>query len=80
MRMVTGPSQVGKGHACGAGACRTGRAHLTNAAAAGACEQFYWHHRNREVDFVLRAGKSVESGRDDVQRSCHPENWRLAEP
>lgn len=34
-------------------------AHLANAAAAGACELFYWRDRNREVDFVVRAGKAV---------------------
>jgi predicted AAA+ superfamily ATPase len=34
-------------------------AHLANAAAAGVCELFYWRERNREVDFVLRAGKTV---------------------
>jgi hypothetical protein len=43
-------------------------AHLANAAAAGLCELFYWQERNREVDFVLRAGKTlvaveVKSGR-----------------
>ncbi len=34
-------------------------AHLANAAATGSCEVFYWRDRNREVDFVVRAGKSV---------------------
>jgi uncharacterized protein len=34
-------------------------AHLVNAAAAGRCEVFYWRDRNREVDFVVRAGKSL---------------------
>ena len=34
-------------------------AHLANAAAAGACEVFYWRDRNREVDFVVRAGRTV---------------------
>lgn len=34
-------------------------AHLANAAAAGDCELFYWRERNREVDFVLRAGRAV---------------------
>lgn len=43
-------------------------AHLANAAAAGLCDLFYWRERNREVDFVVRAGKSlvaieVKSGR-----------------
>lgn len=34
-------------------------AHLANAAAAGLCELFYWRDRNREVDFVVRAGRAV---------------------
>ena len=34
-------------------------AHLANAAAGGACELFYWRERNREVDFVVRAGREV---------------------
>jgi len=43
-------------------------AHLANAAATGVCELFYWRERNREVDFVLRAGRvvvaiEVKSGR-----------------
>jgi uncharacterized protein len=43
-------------------------AHLANAAATGICEVFYWRDRNREVDFVVRAGKriiaiEVKSGR-----------------
>ncbi len=43
-------------------------AHLANAAAAGACELYYWRDRNREVDFVIRSGTKlvaieVKSGR-----------------
>ncbi|MCC6198076.1 MAG: DUF4143 domain-containing protein, partial [Burkholderiales bacterium] len=43
-------------------------AYLANAAAAGECEVFYWRERNREVDFVLKAGRrlvaiEVKSGR-----------------
>lgn len=34
-------------------------AYLANAAAAGVCELFYWRDRNREVDFVVRAGRTV---------------------
>jgi predicted AAA+ superfamily ATPase len=34
-------------------------AHLANAAAAGECELFYWRERNREVDFVVRAGREI---------------------
>ena len=41
---------------------------LANAAATGTCELFYWRDRNREVDFVVRAGHmlvaiEVKSGR-----------------
>jgi predicted AAA+ superfamily ATPase len=43
-------------------------AHLANAAADGVGELFYWRDRNREVDFVVRAGSlltaiEVKSGR-----------------
>jgi predicted AAA+ superfamily ATPase len=43
-------------------------AHLANAAAAGVCELYYWRERNREVDFVVRARRTltaieVKSGR-----------------
>lgn len=34
-------------------------AHLANAAASGICELFYWREGNREVDFVVRSGKTV---------------------
>jgi hypothetical protein len=34
-------------------------AHLANAAVAGECDLFYWRDRNREVDFVVRAGRAV---------------------
>ncbi len=34
-------------------------AHLANAAAAGVCEVYYWRERNREVDFVVRAGRRL---------------------
>jgi len=34
-------------------------AHLANAAAVGLCELFYWRERNREVDFVVKAGRDV---------------------
>ena len=34
-------------------------AHLANAATAGECELFYWRDRNREVDFIVRAGRRV---------------------
>ena len=33
--------------------------HLANAAATGMFELYYWRDRNREVDFVVRRGKSV---------------------
>jgi predicted AAA+ superfamily ATPase len=43
-------------------------AYLANAAAEGLCEVFYWRDRNKEVDFVVRAGRvvtaiEVKSGR-----------------
>ena len=43
-------------------------AHLANAAAGAIFELFYWRERNREVDFVVRAGRKliaieVKSGR-----------------
>jgi uncharacterized protein len=46
-------------------------AHLANAAACGVCQLFYWREGNREVDFVLRAGRvivgiEVKSGRAPV--------------
>ncbi|MGQ0836487.1 MAG: ATP-binding protein [Gammaproteobacteria bacterium] len=49
-------------------------AHLTNAAAAGGCEVFYWRDRSMEVDFIVRAGRTVtamevKSGRAQDARS-----------
>ncbi len=43
-------------------------AHLANAAVTGDCKVYYWRDRNREVNFVVRAGNSliaieVKSGR-----------------
>ncbi|HET8759994.1 MAG TPA: ATP-binding protein [Nitrospiria bacterium] len=43
-------------------------AYWANAAATGACEVFYWRDRDKEVDFVVRAGRGlvaieVKSGR-----------------
>lgn len=34
-------------------------AHLANAAAMGECTLYYWRDRNREVDFVVRAGRRL---------------------
>ena len=34
-------------------------AHLANAAASGDCSVLYWRDRNREVDFVVQAGRTV---------------------
>lgn len=47
---------------------------LVNAAAAGECELFYWRDRNREVDFVVKAGRrlvaiEVKSGRAPMVHS-----------
>lgn len=33
--------------------------HLANEAAAGSCQVFYWRDRNREVDFVVSAGRTL---------------------
>jgi predicted AAA+ superfamily ATPase len=49
-------------------------AHLTNAAAAGECELFYWRDRGVEVDFIVRCGHAVtaievKSGRSPNARS-----------
>jgi hypothetical protein len=46
-------------------------AHLVNAAASDGIEVFYWRDRNREVDFVVKSGRSitaieVKSGRRRV--------------
>ena len=34
-------------------------AHLINSAAGTGVELFYWRERGREVDFILRSGKTV---------------------
>lgn len=34
-------------------------AHLANTQAIGLCELFYWRDRNREVDYVVRTGRTV---------------------
>lgn len=49
-------------------------AHLANAQSTGICEVFYWRQGNREVDFVVRAGRSlvameVKSGRTRQTRA-----------
>lgn len=49
-------------------------AHLANAAAVGQCELFYWREGTREVDFVLRRGRTVvalevKSGRAPLAHS-----------
>ncbi len=49
-------------------------AHLANAAAGGEVDVFYWRDRNREVDFVVHAGRrlaaiEVKSGRARNARS-----------
>lgn len=46
-------------------------AHLANAAAAGECELFYWRERNREVDFVMRAGRRVTAIEVKSARARH---------
>jgi predicted AAA+ superfamily ATPase len=49
-------------------------AHLANAAASGFCDLYYWREGNREVDFVLRKGRTlvgieVKSGRAPLAHS-----------
>lgn len=34
-------------------------AHLANAQAEGLCDVFYWRERSREVDYVVKAGRTV---------------------
>jgi hypothetical protein len=34
-------------------------AHLVNAAASDGIEVFYWRDRNREVDFVVKSGRTI---------------------
>ncbi len=34
-------------------------AHLANAAAQGTCRVFYWKEKDREVDFVIQAGRKI---------------------
>lgn len=46
-------------------------AHLANAAAAGACELFYWRERNHEVDFVVKAGRRLTSVEVKSGRAPH---------
>ena len=54
-------------------------AHLANAAAGGECELFYWRERNREVDFVVRAGRTVDRHRSEERprAGCVSGAWRL---
>ena len=47
-------------------------AHLANAAAAATCELFYWRERNREVDFVVRAGRAVRGHRGEERTRPGP--------
>lgn len=65
-------------------------AHLANAALAGVCEVHYWRERDREVDFVVRAGRRVTaievksgaaraglSGMDAFSRAFKPDRMLL---
>jgi uncharacterized protein len=49
-------------------------AHLANAMAVGQCELFYWRDRNREVDFVARAGRAITAieVKSSRSRDTHP--------
>jgi predicted AAA+ superfamily ATPase len=46
-------------------------AHLANSATCGECELFYWRESNREVDFVIRAGRVVVALEVKSGRSPH---------
>jgi len=46
-------------------------AHLANAAASGECELYYWRERNREVDFVVRAGRQLTAIEVKSARTRH---------
>ena len=65
-------------------------AHLANAAAAGICDLYYWRDRDREVDFVVRRGRSltaievksgasreVPTGLDAFAAAYHPKRTLL---
>ena len=45
-------------------------AHLANAAVMDECEVYYWRERNREVDFVVRAGTSLAAIEVKSRRSA----------
>lgn len=54
--------------------------HLADAAASGACDVYYWRARNREVDFVVKAGHTVvaievKSGRASSLLGVHYNAW-----
>ena len=40
-------------------------------AASGACELFYWREQNQEVDFVVRAGRTVVAIEVKSSRTPH---------
>ncbi len=46
-------------------------AHLANAAMTGECELFYWRDRNREVDFIVRAGRRLTAIEMKSGRATH---------
>lgn len=46
-------------------------AHLANAAARGLCELDYWRERNRDMDFVIRAGRILVAVEVKRRRSPH---------
>lgn len=48
-------------------------AHLANTAAVGRCELFYWRERNKEVDFVVKAGRHLTA----IERNVTPISRRI---
>ena len=50
--------------------------YFANAAAAGACDLYYWRDRNREVDFVLRSGPTVVAIEVKATRVLRPKDLR----
>lgn len=48
-------------------------AHLANTTAVGRCELLYWRERNKDVDFVLRAGRHLTA----IERNLTPISRRV---
>lgn len=55
-------------------------AHLINAATAGECEVFYWRERSLEVDFVVRAGRTLTAIEVKSSRAASTQRATRAQP